>query len=100
MKEEENEIKKEKKDEEKANQNQLKKLQAPPFNADRSWDQQVPLEIPRLNDINHDALIHLYLTLSVINQNVNELDDLIDKYQQSVSEIISKSIEDETTTNE
>lgn len=67
-----------------------KKLTPPPFNADKCWESQTPLEIPRLDHINPDALIHLYLTVSLINQNIDEMEDLISQYQETVSEIINQ----------
>ena len=93
---EENELikmKNENKKENKSDESEVKKLTPPPFNYDRSWETQVPLEVPRLNHINPDALIHLYLTLSLINQNINEMEDLVNQYQQTVSTIISQQDE-------
>lgn len=85
-----NKLKKNEKKNGKADENEIKKLTPPPFNADRSWETQAPLEVPRLDHINPDALIHLYLTLSLINQNIDEMDDLIGQYQQIVYKIINK----------
>lgn len=88
----ENESKKLKKNKNLKNhdENEVKNLVPPPFPYDRSWESQAPLEVPPLNHINPDALVHLYLTISLINKNIDEMDNLIDQYQKKVSEIISQ----------
>ena len=68
----------------------VKKLTLPPFDYDKCWETQSSLEVPKLDHINPDALIHLYLTVSLINQNVDEMNDLVGQYQQTVTEIINQ----------